>query len=138
MGIIFAAFACSKDEANFSEELVRKTTDPVIEKYSDMGTVNKMDDTYVGQSDGLCSNHIAIYQYTPDSGPYAGQICEVYRFAKLSDISGPCDATFDKKEVKIESGAISYTSCPQPGKNCKELDSDWGCTLVFCDEGEVK
>lgn len=137
MGLVFAALACEKGQTNFSESPLKKNTDPVIEYYSHFGAVKKMSHTYQGQSSNVCSNHNSIYQYVPNSGPFAGQTCEIYRFTELSDISGPCDDTFNLLEETIETGAIKYTSCPKTGKNCKELDMPWGCTLVFCDEGEV-
>jgi len=93
--------------------------------------------TYEGQSDNVCSNHSAIYQYIPDAGPFQGLICEIYRFDESSDISGPCDETFDKDKDEVQVGNIKYTHCPDDGGNCKELDMPWGCTLIFCDDDAV-
>jgi len=136
VGIIFAAFACSKDEANFSEELVRKTTDPVIEKYSDMRRIVKASDTHVAALPN-CSPSLGIYLFTPDYGPFSGQTCEVYRYELTEDISGPCgdDFNLDYQENVLQ--GHKYIDCPTTGENCYTFQGPSTCVIVHCDENEV-
>lgn len=144
MGVIFIAFACTKDQAletnessAFNDSRTLKFADPVIARYSDLGSIEKMPPSYLGQSSNLCSNHIAIYQLTPSEGPLKGLICEIYRFRESTDISGPCDDTYDLAQKEEQIGNIKYIHCPEEGSNCKTLDMPWGCTLVFCDDKDV-
>ena len=138
IGIVFAAIACSKEEPSLEESHIKKTTDPVIEYYSQFGVVERMGEEYIGQSNQKCSNYSAIYQLIPKHGSFAGQICEIYRFTRYEDISGPCDDSYNLAKKEEQFGNIKYIHCPDEGNNCKTLDMPWGCSLVFCDENEVK
>ena len=143
IGLSFIALACGKDGTSSIEQpedlpkyMLESTVDPVIDYYSQFGTVEKMSSSYSGQSDNVCSNHAAIYRFVPRSGPYQGLTCEIYRFNKSSDISGPCDDTYNLEKAEGTIGNAKYVHCPDDGDNCKELDMPWGCSLVFCDDDD--
>ncbi len=138
-GIALTIFSCSKEnEIDAEQSLIKKSTDPVIEHYSQFGTVQKETSGYVGQINAVCTNYSAIYTVVPDSGPYQGKVCEIYRFTLESDISGPCDDSFNFEKIEKQSGNWTYFSCPKEGNTCKAIDDEYGCILVFCDENEVQ
>lgn len=138
LGFGLSLMSCSKEERSLSLVAKKKSGDPVIAYYGQFGSVERMDESYEGHANLVCSNFQGIYQFIPKSGPFAESLCEIYRFTHQSDISGPCDDTFTLEQKEAQVGKVTYIHCPEDGNNCKTLDMPWGCTLVFCDENEVK
>jgi len=138
LAIIVAS--CSKTESLERDAAVQPellTVDPFIEKYSEMGSIEKAPTTYMGSFD-QCSPSLGIYLFIPDYGPFAGEVCEILRFAELSDISGPCGDEFhlDYQETTLQ--GFKYVDGPVDGYNCYTFQGPNSCVLVHCDENEVE
>lgn len=124
--------SCSKDEV-YNEKIVKKSSDPVIDLYSNYGTVELADSSYEPMLDN-CSNPYGIYLFVPDDGPFAGKITEIYRYLYEDDIDVACDDEFDKKQDVVEINGKTYMACPNNGSNCSVVQDEFGCLFIFCDE----
>jgi hypothetical protein len=137
LGIALIAISCNKNEPSESlEDQNKKSTDPVIEKYSEMGFIVKASDTY-GAALQNCDPSLGIYLFTPDNGPFAGQACEVYRYQFEADISGPCDGDFNLEYQENYLQGYKFVDCPSQGDNCYTFQGPTSCVIVYCDENEV-
>jgi hypothetical protein len=140
LGLAVLAISCEKidmvDDANNNQpaSFAMMTSDPVLELFSKYGSVERASEEYVGTSE-YCSAPLGLYLFTPDNGPFAGKVCEIYRYKNPIDIEGPCGDEYNKKWEEYEfGGGISAIACPESGSDCEEVDGVNGCRLIHCDE----
>lgn len=138
VSFMIIATSCSKTESDRSlANPIRKTTDPVIEKYAEMGTIVKAEESFQA-SLPYCNPPLGIYLFTPKSGPFAGEICEIYRYTTEKEINGPCGDEFIFKYEENTLNGEKFIDCPNDGTNCYTFQGPASCVIVYCDENEVK
>lgn len=137
LGISLIAMACSKnDEASSLEMRLKKSTDPVLLKYAELGHIEKIEEPY-NQKFLQCKPSLGVYLFIPDHGPFAGEPCEIYRYAKESDISSPCGSEFIYKYEENTLQGQKFVDCPNDGNDCYTFQGPNSCVIVHCDEKEV-
>ena len=133
-------FSCSKNSEEMDKEsphviseITTKSVDPVIDHYSEYGSIVEAPLGYVARLDA-CDNHDGLYLFVPNAGPFSGIEIEVYRYHNYEDM-GPCGDEFTEKQFeKQTAGGYTYIACPEKGNNCQIVQDNLGCMLVFCDD----
>ncbi|GEM_PF-2785646 len=129
------AMSCSKDKVleNYSSS-AKKSTDWIISEYSALGTIVKASEAHSPKI-STCEPPLGIYLFTPDYGPYAGRVCEIYRYATFSDVSAPCGEEFHWLFSKVTLQGDTYVDCPNDGANCASFQGPNACVFIRCDDG---
>lgn len=128
--------SCSKSSIVHAPQQVKlEKTDPVIQKFSDLGSIEKAPNNY-NASIGSCSPTLGIYLFIPTYGPFAGQQCEIYRYETETEVLGPCSEEFVFKYEENTLQGQKYIDCPNDGTNCYTFQGPASCVIVFCDDQE--
>lgn len=134
---VLSLISCNKSPSeSIKDDLRLKDIDPVIQKFSKYGFTEKAPPSYSAAL-GSCTPPLGIYLLTPESGPFAGIICEIYRYEKQSDVSGPCGEEFVFKYEENTLQGQKFIDCPNDGSNCYTFQGPTSCVIVYCDENEA-
>lgn len=140
LGLALLAMSCERIDVlndvnnTQSNKFVMMSSDPVLELFSQYGSVERAPEEYTGTSE-YCSAPLGLYLFTPNNGPFAGKVCEIYRYKNPIDIEGPCGEEYNKKWEEYDFGSgVSAIACPESGSDCEEVDGVNGCRLIHCDE----
>jgi len=121
-----------KESPHVISEITTKSVDPVIDHYSEYGSIVEAPLGYVARIDA-CDNHNGLYLFVPNAGPFSGIEIEVYRYHNYEDM-GPCGDEFNRKQSVGSVAGYTYVYCQDDGSNCQVIVDDLGCMLVFCDD----